>query len=283
MAAVKTGLLFAGLIALFATLGSLVGGYRGLIVGLLISSAFSIYTYWTAHTRVIRRHGGQAVDPHDPLARLTADLAQRAGIPMPKLYLLPTDQPNAFATGRSPETAAVAVSRGLLDRCSSEEVAGVVAHELAHIKHRDTLLMTVSATLVAAFASFARFGLLFRSRRMGWLAIIGVILAPVAAMILQFAISRQREYAADRAGAEICGDPVWLAAALRSISNRPPPMPSVQANPGTASLFIMNPLTGGVTLSRLFSTHPPMDERIRRLYAMAGVPAGVGPAPVRRP
>jgi heat shock protein HtpX len=226
-------------------------------------------------------HGAHEVDARSApdLVRLVADLAGRAGLPMPKVYLMDNPQPNAFATGRDPEHAAVAVTTGLLQMLSREELAGVIAHELAHIRNRDTLIMTVTATIAGAISMIAQFGMFFGGHRdnnngpglIGSLAMM--ILAPLAAMLVQMAISRTREYSADHLGARICGQPMWLASALMRIDNAAHRIPNMDAehNPATAHLFIINPLSGhGV--DNLFATHPSTENRVRELQRLAGAP-----------
>jgi heat shock protein HtpX len=276
----KTMVLLAGLTGLFMSVGYLLGGGQGAIMALLLAGAMNLWAWWGSDRAVLRMHNAQAVTEAEApeLYRMTAGLAERAGLPMPALYVIHEDQPNAFATGRNPAKGAVAVNTGLLDLMSREEVAGVISHELAHIKHRDTLLMAVTATLAGAISFLARFGMMSASRRdqrqnpFGPIGLLlFMILGPIAAMLVQTAISRSREYEADAEGARICGDPNWLASGLARLEeykqgrvNR-----TAEMNPSSAHMFIINPLSG-LRLDNLFSTHPPTTERIARLLAMAG-------------
>jgi heat shock protein HtpX len=242
---------------------------------------------------VLRMYGAREVSAADApqFHGIVAQLAQRAGLPMPRVYLIDNDQPNAFATGRNPQNAAVAATTGLLRMLSPEEVAGVMAHELAHVKNRDTLTMTITATIAGAIGMLAQFGMFFgagardsqgRANPLGMIGVIAaVIVAPIAAMLVQMAISRGREYEADRGGAEISGEPRWLASALQKIHNAAHaiPNPEAEANPATAHLFIVNPLAGGARDS-LFSTHPSTENRVARLMEMTG--AGTGRPAGRR-
>jgi len=283
----RTFLLMAAMTALFLTTGYLIGGGGGAVVALLVALGINVFAFWNSDKTVLRMHNAQQVDrSYAPgLFDMVAELAERASLPMPKVYLIDEDQPNAFATGRSPKNAAVAATTGLLDRLSQEEVAAVVAHELAHIKNRDTLTMTITATLagtIGMLANIAGFRMLFGGQRNSPLGLIGVlatmILAPLAATMVQMAISRAREYKADGLGAEICGQPLWLADALAGLSRDAQRIDNKQAerHPATAHLFIVNPLHAR-TIDGLFATHPPMEERIRRLQQMAG-PRGARPS-----
>lgn len=278
----RTGLLIAALTALFMAVGYWVAGTQGMIIALLVAAAMNLFTYWSADRIVLSMYGAQEVDEIQApgLWRIVRDLAGRAGLPMPRIYLIDSEQPNAFATGRNPQHAAVAVTSGLLRTLPEREVAGVLAHELAHVKHYDTLTMTITATLAGAIGVLANFLLLFggsrdRERNSG-IGMIGglviMLLAPLAATLVQLAISRTREYAADQGGAELTGQPMWLAEALAHIHNSAVQIPNFKAehNPATAHLFIINPLSGA-HLGSLFSTHPPVEERIARLTAMAKV------------
>ncbi|MDB6181700.1 M48 family metalloprotease [Paracoccus fistulariae] len=271
----KVFLLMAALTALVMGLGWMMGGKGGAIIALLIAGAGNIYTWWNSDRMVLNQQGAIEITPQQggDLHALTQELAQRAGLPMLKLYLLPTEQPNAFATGRNPQNAAVAVTQGLLNGLTTEEIAGVIAHELAHIKYRDTLTMTITATMAGAIAMMGNM-LIFtggRDNRGGGIgAILAMILAPLAATIVQLAISRAREYEADAEGARICGQPMALASALAKIARmagRTVNLPAEQ-NPASAALFIINPLHA-MRVDRLFTTHPPTEERIARLHAMA--------------
>lgn len=271
----KVFLLMAALTALVMGLGWMMGGKGGAIIALLIAGVGNIYTWWNSDRMVLNQQGAIEITPQQggDLHALTQELAQRAGLPMPKLYLLPTEQPNAFATGRNPQNAAVAVTQGLLNGLTTEEIAGVIAHELAHIKYRDTLTMTITATMAGAIAMMGNM-LIFtggRDNRGGGIgAILAMILAPLAATMVQLAISRAREYEADAEGARICGQPMALASALAKIARmagRTVNLPAEQ-NPASAALFIINPLHA-MRVDRLFTTHPPTEERIARLQAMA--------------
>jgi heat shock protein HtpX len=273
----RTAILLAGMTALFMAIGLMLGGQTGMMIALVFAIGTNVFAYWRSGDMVLSMYGAREVDARtEPgLYRLTEGLARNAGLPMPKLYVIDSPQPNAFATGRNPENAAVAVNSGLLQMLSRDEVAGVVAHELAHIKHRDTLLMTVTATLAGAISMIANFGLFFSGNRernsLGPIASIALaILAPIAAMIVQMAISRSREYEADRLGAEISGNPHALAAALVKIDNAAHMVPNqeAEANPATAHMFIINPLSGQ-RMDNLFSTHPDTANRIAALEQIA--------------
>jgi heat shock protein HtpX len=275
----RTAILLAGLTALFMGVGYLIGGQAGMLLALLFAGGMNLFAYWNSDRMVLSMHGAQEVDEHTApdLYRIVRDLARRAELPMPRVYLMDNPQPNAFATGRDPEHSAVAVTTGLLQTLSREEAAGVVAHELAHIKNRDTLTMTITATIAGAISMLAQFGMFFGGNRdnnhgfgiIGTLAM--VILAPLAAMLVQMAISRTREYAADRLGGMIVGQPIALASALARISNTAAHVPNETAeqNPATAHLFIINPLTGGHGWDNLFATHPSTENRIAALQQLA--------------
>ena len=276
----RTGLLLVVLTGIFAAMGSVVGGQTGLIVAFVVALAMNLFSLWKSDKMVLRMHGAQEVDERSApeYYNLVRELAQRAELPMPRVYVMHAAQPNAFATGRSPASSAVAASTGLLEMLSREEVAGVLAHELAHIKSRDTLTMTVAATIggaISMFAQMLQFTMIFGGRgkdsRTGWLAtILAAVVAPFAAMLVQMAISRSREYQADRLGAMICGNPLWLASGLRKIQHYVKQIPNPQAEriPATAHLFIINPVTGrGV--DSLFSTHPNTENRIAELEKLA--------------
>ncbi len=275
----KTAMLLAGLTALFMGVGYLIGGAGGAMIALVVAAGMNIFTYWNSDKMVLSMAGAQEVDARTApdLYNMVAELAARAQMPMPKVYLMDEAQPNAFATGRNPENAAVAVTVGLLERLTREEVAGVVAHELAHIKNHDTLIMTITATIAGAIAMLAQFGMFFSGNRgsnNGGMGIIGtlamVILAPIAAMLVQMAISRTREYSADKLGAQICGQPVWLASALAKISNAAHAIPNERAerDPALAHMFIINPLSGE-RMDNLFSTHPATENRIAALQELS--------------
>lgn len=273
----KTGLLLAALTALFGVVGFLIGGTGGMLVALGLAAAMNIFSYWNSDRLALAAHGAQEVDERTApeLVRMVRELSQRAGLPMPRVYLIDNPQPNAFATGRNPENAAVAATTGILRTLSYEELAGVMAHELAHIKNHDTLTMTITATIAGAISTIAQFGLFFGGgNRNNGGGIIGtillVVLAPLAAMIIQMAISRSREYEADRIGAEICGNPLWLAGALGKIARGVEHIPneSAESHPATAPLFIVNPLSGR-NMDNLFSTHPATENRIAALTDLA--------------
>ena len=289
---VKTAMLLAFLTALFMGVGYVLAGPQGMWIALVLAAGMNLFSWWNSGNMVLRMHGAREVGPNDApeLYRMVEDLAANANLPTPRVYILETDQPNAFATGRSPQHAAVAASRGLLERLTPEEVAAVMAHELAHIENRDTLIMTVTATLAGAISMLANFALFFRGGDRNPLGIVGVligmIVAPLAAGLVQMAISRTREYAADRRGAEICGNPGRLASALAKIATaagRTVNLPA-ERSPATAHMFIVNPLTGQ-NFDNLFSTHPDTGNRIAALQAYAAELGGTlptAPAPARR-
>lgn len=276
---VRTFALMAAMTAFVGVIGLMLGGEMGLIIALLIAFGMNFFSYWNSDKVVLRMHGARPVDARSApeLWAMTESMAQRAGMPMPALYIIETEQPNAFATGRNPENAAVAVTRGLLRNMSREEVAGVVAHELAHIKNRDTLTMTITATLAGAVSMLANFALFFgggRDRPIGFIGTIAMmIFAPLAAGMVQMAISRVREYEADAEGAEICGNPEWLASALNRLGVLSGRIDNIAAerNPATAHMFIVNPLHMQAVDS-LFATHPPIEKRIAALRALGGAP-----------
>jgi heat shock protein HtpX len=280
----RTFLLLAAMTALFLAIGYAIGGEGGMLIAFGIAAATNLFAYWNADKMVLSMHGAQEIDRatlpwfYDMVERL----ARRAELPMPKVYIIESDQPNAFATGRNPENAAVAASTGLLRMLSTEEVAGVMAHELAHVKNRDTLTMTITATIAGAVGMLANMAMFAghssdnRSNPLGPIgAIVLMILAPLAAMLVQMAISRTREYEADRMGAEIVGQPMWLASALAKIDQAAHAIPNETAerNPATAHLFIINPLHGGA-VDNLFSTHPSTQNRIAALQEMAAAATG---------
>ena len=278
MSYLRTVILLAALKALFMGVGYLVGGQAGMLIALLVAGGMNLFAYWNSDKMVLRMYGAREVDARSApeLYEMTRQLAANAGLPMPKVYIMDNPQPNAFATGRNPQNAAVAVTTGLMQTVGREELAGVVAHELAHIKNHDTLLMTITATVAGAISMLANFGLYFGAGRndSGHMGIIGmlmlVILGPLAAALVQMAISRTREYEADRLGAEIAGRPLWLASALQKISHVAQRVPNRQAerNPASAPLFIVNPLSGA-RMDNLFATHPNVENRVARLEAMA--------------
>jgi len=295
----RTAMLLAGLTALFMGVGYLIGGAGGAMIALLIAAATNLFTYWNSDRMVLSTYGAHEIDraAAPELYDLVALLASRAGLPMPRVFLMDEAQPNAFATGRNPENAAVAVTTGLVQSLSREELSGVIAHELAHIRNHDTLLMTITATIAGAISMVAQFGMFFGGHRNNnGLGIIGsilmMILAPLGAMLVQMAISRTREYAADNLGARIAGEPMWLASALVKIENTAHQVPNYDAerNPATAHMFIINPLSGhGV--DNLFATHPSTENRIAALQQLAAELGAQGAAargsgahyPSRRP
>jgi len=274
----RTGLLIAAMTALFGGIGYLIGGPAGMGIALVVAAATNLFAYWNADKIVLKMYGAKPLDRASggDFYRIVEGLVQRANMPMPKVYVIENPQPNAFATGRNPENAAVAATTGLLQRLSREEVAGVMAHELAHIRNRDTLTMTVTATLAGAISMLANFGLFFgggdnRNNPLGAFGVIlMVILAPIAAMLVQMAISRTREYEADRGGAEISGRPDWLASALEKIALAAPRIDNhaAERNPATAHMFIINPLHAQ-SVDGLFTTHPSTANRIEKLRRMA--------------
>jgi heat shock protein HtpX len=271
----RTGILMAGLTALFGAVGYLLGGASGALVALAIAAATNLFSYWNSDKLALAAHNAQEVDERSApeLYGMVRDLAARANMPMPRVYLIHEDQPNAFATGRNPENAAVAATTGIMRTLTYEELAGVMAHELAHIKNHDTLTMTITATMAGAISSLATFGMMFGSRENRPNVIIQIlitVLAPLAAMVIQMAISRSREYEADKLGGEIVGNPVWLADALAKIAGAVPHIPNetAEAKPATAHMFIINPLTGG-GMDSLFSTHPDTGNRIAALMEQA--------------
>jgi len=273
----RTAVLLAGLTALFMGVGYLLGGRNGAMIAFLIAAATNFFAYWNSDRMVLRAYGAHEVDRNSApeLVELVAELAGRASLPMPRVFVMDNPQPNAFATGRNPQNAAVAVTVGLMQSLSREELAGVIAHELAHIKHRDTLLMTMTATIAGAISMLAQFGMFFGRHRDNSgpgaiMSIVLMIVAPLAAMLVQMAISRTREYAADNLGGRIVGQPIWLASALRKIENAAHQIPNMEAehDPASAHLFIINPLSGhGV--DRLFATHPSTQNRIAALQRLA--------------
>jgi heat shock protein HtpX len=275
----KTAILLAGMTALFVGIGFMLGGPTGMLIALAIAVGMNVFAYWNSDRMMLSMYGATEVDARSApgLYGTVEQLADRAGLPMPKVYIIDTDQPNAFATGRNPENAAVAATSGLLRILTTEEVAGVMAHELAHVKNRDTLIMTITATVAGAISMLATFAMFFGGNRNNPLGLIGtiliMILAPIAAMLVQMAISRTREYAADHAGAEICGHPLWLASALGKLERGAQQIdnPEAENNPATAHMFIVNPLHAR-SIDGLFTTHPNMQNRIAKLREMAGAP-----------
>lgn len=271
----KTTLLMAAIVALFGVVGMLLGGKQGMLLALLIGGAMNLWAYWNSDKAVLRMYNAREVDAAagGEFHAIVAELSQRAGLPMPRVYLIDEAQPNAFATGRDPEHAAVAATTGILRMLTPRELRGVMAHELAHVMNRDTLISTMSATVAGAVSSLAQFGMLFggaRERPNMIVQLIVMLLAPLAAMLIQMAISRAREFGADRGGAEISGDPEALASALRKIEAyaRGTPLETAEMHPETAQMMIVNPLSGG-DLQGLFRTHPATEERVRRLLELA--------------
>jgi heat shock protein HtpX len=271
----RTALLLAAMTAIFVVVGGLLGGQTGALIALGFGAVTNVIAWWNSDSMALAATGAQEVDARSApdLVQLVRDLATRAQLPMPRVYVIESEQPNAFATGRDPQNAAVAVNTGLMHMLTREELAGVIAHELAHIKNRDTLTMTVTATLAGAISALANFGMFFGQRREGPGPIASIaiaILAPIAAMIVQMAVSRSREYEADRMGAMICGNPHWLANALMKISGGVAAVPdaNAEAHPAMAHMYIMNPLTGAA-MDNLFSTHPNVENRVAALQQLA--------------
>ena len=276
MNTVKTGLLLSAMTGLFLAVGFLLGGQTGMVLAFIFAVGTNVFAYWNSGAMVLKMHNARQVDKSSSPAfyGLIERLAQQAELPMPKVFIIQEDQPNAFATGRNPEHAAVAATTGLIASLSREELAGVMAHELAHVKHRDTLTMTITATLAGAISMVANFAMFFGRGRNNPLGFIGTLammfLAPMGAMIVQMAISRTREFSADKGGAEICGNPLWLASALEKIAmgSKAHVNEAAEAHPATAHMFIINPLLGG-RLDSLFQTHPKTALRIAALEKMA--------------
>lgn len=273
----KTAILLAAMTALFMAVGFLIGGQAGMAIAFVIALAMNVFSYWNSDKMVLRMHNAKEVDARSApeFYDIVSQLVDNAGLPMPRTYIMYSDQPNAFATGRDPDHAAVCATTGLLEMLSKEEVAGVMAHELAHIQNRDTLIMTITATFAGAISMLANFGMFFGGNRnndslglVGRLALM--FLAPMAAGLVQMAISRAREYQADKLGAEICQRPLWLASALKKIAGAAAKIPNISAerSPASAHMFIYNPLSGE-GMDGLFSTHPNPDNRINRLIEMA--------------
>lgn len=284
---IKTAMLIAFMTALFMGLGLLVGGRAGMMIAFVIAAGMNLFAYWNADKMVLKMHRAKEVDARTApeFYRIVQGLAGNAGLPMPKVYVIQNPQPNAFATGRNPDNAAVAATTGLLEQLTSEEVAAVMAHELAHVQNRDTLIMTITATLAGAISMLGNFAFFFGGNRnnnnpLGFIGVIAaIIVAPLAAMLVQMAISRTREYSADRRGAEICGNPDWLASALGKIASSAGRIVNEDAerNPATAHMFIINPLSGQ-RMDNLFSTHPDTGNRIAALRQMAIEMGGGGGA-----
>lgn len=278
----KTAVLMAAIVALFGAVGAALGGAGGMMMALILAAGMNVYAYWFSDKAVLKMYGAQEVTPDNMQFRnyynMVKGLAESAQLPMPKVYVIDEAQPNAFATGRDPEHAAVAATTGIMQVLSERELRGVMAHELAHVKHRDTLISTISATIAGAISSIGTFGMLFGGARSDdgernvspVVAMLMMFLAPMAASLIQMAISRSREFEADRVGAEICKDPKALASALDKISNYAHQIanPTAEAHPETGQMMIINPLSG-MSFDSLFSTHPKTEERVARLMAMA--------------
>ncbi|MGZ8257589.1 MAG: zinc metalloprotease HtpX [Methylotenera sp.] len=281
----KTTILMAGIVALFGVVGAALGGKGGMMIALLIAAAMNVYAYWFSDKAVLKMYNAQEITAEDVSQQsqfrhfynMVKELTQNAQLPMPKIYIIDEAQPNAFATGRNPEHAAVAATTGIIQALSERELRGVMAHELAHVKNRDTLISTISATIAGAISSIGSFGMLFGGghnsdgeRNLNpAVAILIMILAPIAAMLIQMAISRAREFEADRMGAEISRDPKALASALEKIHNyaHQIPMDTAERHPETGQMMIINPLSGR-SFDSLFSTHPKTEERVAKLMAM---------------
>jgi heat shock protein HtpX len=276
----KTSILMAAIVALFGTVGAAMGGGTGMMIALLFAAGMNIYAYWYSDKAVLKMYGAQEITPENSQFRnyynMVKELAENAELPMPKVYVMDNPQPNAFATGRNPENAAVAATTGIMQALTERELRGVMAHELAHVKHRDTLISTISATMAGAISSVAQFGMFFGGgrnddgeRSSPIMGILMMFLAPMAAGLIQMAISRGREFEADRMGAQISRDPKSLADALTKIHNYAHQIPNqtAEAHPETGQMMIINPLSG-VSFDSLFSTHPKTEERVARLMAM---------------
>ncbi len=274
----KTAILMAAITALFMALGSLLGGQQGMILALVVALGMNFFSYWFSDKMVLKMYNAQEVDETTApqFYRMVRELAERAELPMPRVYLIREDAPNAFATGRNPQNAAVAATTGIMRVLNERELRGVMAHELAHVKHRDILISTISATMAGAISMLANFAMFFGGRDSEGrpanpiVSILVMLLAPLAASVIQMAISRAREFEADRGGAEISGDPQALASALQKIQRvaQGLPMEAAERHPETAQMMIMNPLSGG-GLRGLFSTHPATEDRVARLMEMA--------------
>jgi heat shock protein HtpX len=285
----KTAVLMAAIVALFGAVGAALGGSGGMLIALVLAGCMNVYAYWFSDKAVLKMYGAQEVSPENNFGdnsrfrnyyNMVKELAENAQLPMPKVYVMDEAQPNAFATGRNPEHAAVAATTGIMQVLSERELRGVMAHELAHVKHRDTLISTISATIAGAISSIGTFGMLFGGGRSDdgersvspVVAMLMMFLAPMAASLIQMAISRSREFEADRVGAEISRDPKALASALQKISDYAYQIhnPTAEAHPETGQMMIINPLAG-VSFDSLFSTHPKTEERVARLMAMTNL------------
>jgi heat shock protein HtpX len=272
MNTLRTTALMAVMFVLFALIGQALGGTGGMMLAFILAVGMNGVSYWFSSSIVLRMYGAEEVTRAEApeLYDMVDRLRQRANLPMPKVCIIPSEQPNAFATGRNPEHGVVAVTEGIMQALDREELEGVIAHELAHIQNRDMLTSTVAATLAAAITLLARFGIFFDREQGIITSLLMMILAPLAAMLIQMAISRSREYAADRDGAEIAGNPMGLANALRRMEAAASQRPMYHANEATSHMFIVNPFTGGMSgIRKLFSTHPPTEERVARLEEMA--------------
>ncbi|TYT73428.1 zinc metalloprotease HtpX [Desulfobotulus mexicanus] len=278
MNTLKTGFLLTLLTLILVGMGSALGGSSGAMIAFIIAAGMNFFAYWNSDKIILKMYNAEEAGPETPLYKMVEKLAHKGGLPMPKVYIIPTDSPNAFATGRNPENAAVAATRGIIALLSHDELEGVMAHELAHVANRDTLIGTVAATFAGAIAMIGSM--------MQWAAIFGgrggdggrgnvagglilAFIAPVAASLIQMAVSRSREYLADARGASLCGNPMALARALDRLQQGSIRKPMEEARPATAHMFIVNPLSGS-SMAKFFSTHPPMEERIAKLKAMAG-------------
>jgi heat shock protein HtpX len=274
----KTAVLMAAITSLFIVVGGMLGGEQGMLMALLIAVGMNFFSYWFSDTMVLKMTNAQQVDERSApqFYAVVKELADKAGLPMPKVFLIDEDAPNAFATGRNPDNASVAATTGILKILSDRELRGVMAHELAHVQHRDILISTVAATMAGAISALANFAMFFGGRDSEGrpnnpiASLLVAILAPIAASLIQMSISRAREFEADRGGAEISSDPEALAHALEKIHHYAQGIPfqAVEQHPETAQMMILNPLSAG-GLAQLFSTHPPTDERVARLMAMA--------------
>jgi len=274
----KTAILMAAITALFMAIGSLLGGQQGMMLALVVALGMNFFSYWFSDKLVLKMYNAQEVDESSApqFYRMVRELAQTAQLPMPRVYLIEEDAPNAFATGRNPEHAAVAATTGIIRVLTERELRGVMAHELSHVRHRDILISTISATMAGAISMLANFAMFFGGRDSEGrstnpiVGLLVMLLAPLAASLIQMAISRAREFEADRAGAEISGDPRALASALQKIHRiaQGIPLEATERHPETAQMMIMNPLSGG-GLRGLFSTHPSTEERVERLLQMA--------------
>jgi heat shock protein HtpX len=291
MNTIRTAMLIAALTAIFMGVGYLIGGSSGMVIAFLVAAGMNFFAYWNADKLVLSMHHAREVNERSApeLVGLVRDLAARARLPMPRVYIVENPQPNACATGRNPENAAVAATTGLLSTLSREEIAGVIAHELGHVKNHDTLTMTITATIAGAISMLANFAFFFGGSRdnNNPLGLVGVLIAalvaPIAAFLVQMAVSRTREYSADRASAEITGRPSWLISALGKLEQRARviPNPDAERNPATAHLFIVNPLAGG-GMDSLFATHPSTANRIAALRTLEGAsPRASQPQPAR--